>query len=302
MFSHLTANSSTYLTLNTRTVLSTIGAGLILYKAFSFTQTILANRSSDSNSLAGRYGKDSWALITSASDDVGKAFVFELASRGFNIVLLGSDSKQLKALELELKAEYSTVKTRIVVADFLNAYTKGFAKIIYKQCRDLDISIIVNNVGTGQHDLHAKLTPTELKETVIINCLAHVLITRTFLPKLAARSHRSGIINVASFASNCPKATLLPSASSLFEDYVSKSLVVDHPNIDVLSLSPAKVPKKIIDCKRVNDPWCLNGEQCMKPALGNIRKTHGALGHYKAQQALLSSVPEFLKKYSIFAL
>ena len=39
--------------------------------------------------LASRYGKGSWALITGASDGIGKEYALELAKEGFNIVLMG---------------------------------------------------------------------------------------------------------------------------------------------------------------------------------------------------------------------
>lgn len=38
--------------------------------------------------LAGRYGKGSWAVITGGSDGIGLAMGKELASRGFNIVIV----------------------------------------------------------------------------------------------------------------------------------------------------------------------------------------------------------------------
>ena len=41
--------------------------------------------------LASRYGKGSWAVVTGASDGLGKQYCLELASQGFNIVLFGRD-------------------------------------------------------------------------------------------------------------------------------------------------------------------------------------------------------------------
>ena len=41
--------------------------------------------------LSERYGKGSWAMITGASDGLGKQYAFELAREGFNIVLVGHD-------------------------------------------------------------------------------------------------------------------------------------------------------------------------------------------------------------------
>jgi len=47
-----------------------------------------------------RYGQDSWAVITGATDGLGLASAKNLASRGFNIVLI---SETLEKLETTAK-------------------------------------------------------------------------------------------------------------------------------------------------------------------------------------------------------
>ncbi|MBT3069252.1 SDR family NAD(P)-dependent oxidoreductase, partial [Rhodoferax sp. U11-2br] len=45
--------------------------------------------------LAERYGPGSWALITGASDGLGKAFAQELARHGFNLILVSRTQSKL---------------------------------------------------------------------------------------------------------------------------------------------------------------------------------------------------------------
>ena len=49
-----------------------------------------------------RYGADSWAVVTGASDGIGKATCFELARRGFNIVLISRSLSKLNQVAAEL--------------------------------------------------------------------------------------------------------------------------------------------------------------------------------------------------------
>ena len=49
-----------------------------------------------------RYGKDSWAVITGASDGIGKAVALELASRGFNIVLVARKITKLEEVAKQI--------------------------------------------------------------------------------------------------------------------------------------------------------------------------------------------------------
>lgn len=43
-----------------------------------------------------RYGKNSWAVVTGATDGIGKGFAIELAKRGFNIVLISRTMSKLE--------------------------------------------------------------------------------------------------------------------------------------------------------------------------------------------------------------
>jgi 17beta-estradiol 17-dehydrogenase / very-long-chain 3-oxoacyl-CoA reductase len=50
-----------------------------------------------------RYGpKGSWAVVTGSTDGIGKAFAMELASRGFNLVLISRNIDKLNATAKEL--------------------------------------------------------------------------------------------------------------------------------------------------------------------------------------------------------
>jgi 17beta-estradiol 17-dehydrogenase / very-long-chain 3-oxoacyl-CoA reductase len=53
-----------------------------------------------------RYGpKGSWAVVTGSTDGIGKAFAIELASRGFNIVLISRNIDKLNATAKEVQAK-----------------------------------------------------------------------------------------------------------------------------------------------------------------------------------------------------
>jgi len=49
-----------------------------------------------------RYGDDSWAVITGATDELGKASALHLASLGFSIVMIDSNAEKLLSLVKEI--------------------------------------------------------------------------------------------------------------------------------------------------------------------------------------------------------
>ena len=51
-----------------------------------------------------RYGK--WAVVTGCTQGIGKAYAYELAKRGMNLVLISRNQKKLEDLEKQLNASY----------------------------------------------------------------------------------------------------------------------------------------------------------------------------------------------------
>jgi len=42
------------------------------------------------------YGSDSWAIVTGATDGLGKAFAEELAKLGFNLIIISRNNEKLR--------------------------------------------------------------------------------------------------------------------------------------------------------------------------------------------------------------
>lgn len=81
-----------------------------------------------------------WAVITGATDGIGKAFAMALASKGLDIVLISRSLIKLKCVETEIKERYG-VKTRIVVAD-LTEGQEVYSKIA-KATEELEVRSII---------------------------------------------------------------------------------------------------------------------------------------------------------------
>ena len=86
-----------------------------------------------------RYGKGSWAVVTGASDGIGRALCEELALQGFNIVLIARNKEKLEKVAQELNVLNKDILTKIVIADFENSTKEGFFDEIYSQIESLDI-------------------------------------------------------------------------------------------------------------------------------------------------------------------
>ncbi|RHY25195.1 hypothetical protein DYB32_008475, partial [Aphanomyces invadans] len=59
-----------------------------------------------------KYGK--WAIVTGATDGIGKATALELARKGMNIVLISRTQSKLDEVATEITTKYNTVSVKTV--------------------------------------------------------------------------------------------------------------------------------------------------------------------------------------------
>lgn len=294
-------NNPLYKNENLRILLFTIGAFYSAIKVINLWKPIIVKLVKSDQDLLAKYGKNSWALVTGASDGIGKAFCFELARRGFNIVLIARNKEKLEDVEKELKKLYPDVQTKIVVKDFAQAHQENFAEDIYDQVCNLDISILVNNVGQGGGGKYFEMDPNKIRDMVLVNCLSHALITRVLLPKLVARGQKSAIINMSSIVAAFPRPHLqLYGATKVFHDYLSRGLAYEHPELDIISLQPGFVNTSMIRY-RGTDMKTITPEEFVKVSLESLGTTEKTYGHWKHKWRgfIGDNVPDMLKKYYI---
>ena len=95
------------------------------------------------HNLVARYGC-SWALVTGASSGIGEAFAVQLASQGFNLVLVARRIDRLLLLEKALTAEYG-IKAVSIQADLSTATEGSMLELADKISDQRDIGLVVLN-------------------------------------------------------------------------------------------------------------------------------------------------------------
>src|SRR5437016_10044142 len=73
-------------------VFGSIKLAIFLYAFFGF---IVRHCFRGKQDLLARYGKDSWAVVTGASDGIGAEYCRQLAKMGFNIALVSRTMSKL---------------------------------------------------------------------------------------------------------------------------------------------------------------------------------------------------------------
>jgi len=131
-----------------------------------------------------------YALVTGASKGIGKDIAILLAQKGYKLLLIARSEAELKQLAGELPGG-----ALYLAIDLSEA---GAAKKVAAFCKDLPVSVLVNNAGYGlwgnfaEIDIQQQLNMLQLNITVLIE------LTWYLLPQL--KQQPSYILNVSSTA------------------------------------------------------------------------------------------------------
>lgn len=191
-----------------------------------------------SDSFEYKYGP--WAVVTGASDGIGRALAGELAGRGLSLVLVARREPRLLALATELATAGPDVRTRIIPADL--GTPAGVAAVV-EGTRDLDVGLLVAaaGFGTSKPFVEADLE-TELN-MIDVNCRALAALTHELGSRLSKRG-RGGIVLMSSLVAfqGVPRAANY-AATKAYVQTLAEGLAMElrPKGVDVLASAPGPV-------------------------------------------------------------
>ncbi|XP_017155236.1 hydroxysteroid dehydrogenase-like protein 1 [Drosophila miranda] len=194
--------------------------------------------------LVEKYGK--WAVITGATDGIGKEYARELARQGLNLVLVSRTKEKLIAVTNEIESQYK-IKTKWIVADFVKG--REVYEHIEKELAGIEVGILVNNVGMMYEypENFEEVSEDLLWNLMTVNIGSVLMLTRKLLPRMKA-ARRGAIVNIGSSSELTPLPYLTAyGASKAFMTYFTRALereVAPH-NLDVQLVLPGFVVTKM---------------------------------------------------------
>ncbi|KAF3924625.1 hypothetical protein AA313_de0202719 [Arthrobotrys entomopaga] len=190
-----------------KTGLAYFGGVVVLYWLLRLLQAVFAIFIQPGKSLRKFGPKGSWAVITGASDGIGKEYAYQLATKGFNILLISRTASKLEEIGKDLESKHN-IKTEFLPIDFAANRDEDYQKIA-AVVDGKDVAILVNNVGKS-YDMPTPFLITEdnvMKDIITINCLATLRVTQIVVPGMVSRK-RGLILTMGSFAGLTPTPLL----------------------------------------------------------------------------------------------
>ncbi|CAL8292209.1 unnamed protein product [Boreogadus saida] len=200
--------------------------------------------------LSPKLGK--WAVVTGATDGIGKSYAEELARRGFSMMLISRSQDKLDDVAKSLGHQFK-VETRTIAVDFgrSDIYEKIDAGLA-----GLEIGVLVNNVGVSysypEYYLHVPDLDNFITYMINVNITSVCQMTRLVLPRMAERS-KGVILNISSASGMYPVPLLtVYSASKAFVDFFSRGLQEEYrrQGIIIQSVLPFFVVTKMTRIKK----------------------------------------------------
>ena len=246
------------------------------------------------------------ALVTGATDGIGKAYAFALAKRGFDLVLVSRSAFKLQNVAADIEQKF-TVKTKIVQIDFTSS-DKDYGPQLEKEIADLDIGILVNNVGMSydypEEFLAVENGAEKVRDLINVNVTSVNAITRIVLPAMADRG-KGAVINISSMSCMTPTPLLaVYAASKAYVDCFSANLAMEYEKkgVTVQCVLPGYVVSNMSKLRRPSliAPTPDTFVASALKRLGVVRRTTGYWSH-DLMIGVTSMLPVWLAEWSSYS-
>ncbi|TYZ64020.1 hypothetical protein PybrP1_003539, partial [[Pythium] brassicae (nom. inval.)] len=158
-----------------------------------------------------------WAIVTGATDGIGKALALELARKGANVVLMSRTQQKLEEVRAAILAKYPKVQVEILAVDFTkidDPSVRASIKAVIAKVQDVgvlfnnvgvsydfpeDVGVLFNNVGVSYDfpEYFDQLSDERMDQLIKLNVTSTTVMSKLVLPGMAQRK-RGVVVNLSS--------------------------------------------------------------------------------------------------------
>ena len=208
--------------------------------------------------------KKQFAIVTGASQGLGKAFVVELARRKINLILVSLPCQQLEQLAGKISAEFQ-VEVHSFETDL--SKPKNVLELAKRINEKFQVFILINNAGLGGSQRFTDVSSRYIINILQVNVVAISVLTHQLLPNLMNRQ-QAYILNVSSMAAFSPVGykTVYPASKSFVHSF-SRGLCEElkNTNVFVSVVNPGAMKTNAEVTKRIEKQGILGRLTLLEP-------------------------------------
>jgi len=229
-----------------------------------------------------------WAVVTGASEGIGRSYALQLARCGYNVKLVARSVDKLESVANDARALNNAIRVEVVPLDVSRAAPSDFAALFNEKDRT---SVVINNAGIMKNQRLLQTDPALLEQMIKTNVHPYVYMTKHaiqhFLLHEKAHNHLNALVYVSSSAAFADMQLFGPYAGTKTHNLVLGNMVRDAclksigDLVTVQTVHPLSVTTNLngyIDetPDAVPPDACASGSLC---DLASHQKTGGAVRH-----------------------
>lgn len=215
------------------------------------------------------------ALITGATAGIGHAFTEELASRGYDLILVARDTQRMENQATELRSTYG-VNVEVLTADLTNrAQLNTVANRLADDSRPIDL--LVNNAGFGIASNILESDVEQQENMLALLCNAVLVLCHAGGNTMKRRATGT-IINVSSVAGFTALGSYAAAKSwaTTFSEALHQEL--QEHGVHVMALCPGFVRTEFheranLTMDTLPESWWLNSRDLVRAALNDADRS-----------------------------
>ena len=183
-----------------------------------------------------------YALVTGAGSGLGAAFADELASRGYDIIMVSLPGEDLSGKSARL-ADLYQVNVRYFECD-LSKEESCVALHQWVKQQGYRVTILINNAGIGSTHPFLEFETGFYTRQLQVNVIAPVLLCRLLIPDMLSLDLPCHILNVGSLGGyfHIPNKEVYGASKSFIHSFTrSLQLRLKGTNISLMLLCPGAV-------------------------------------------------------------
>lgn len=244
------------------------------------------------------------ALVTGASQGIGRLLALELARRGARVALVARQTDKLAAVASEIRA---LERRALVLTCDVGNPDEVRATVNEVRSEWGAVDVLVNNAGYGRHARFLEWDVADIERMMRINFLGSVYFTKALLPAMVERK-RGWIVFVASVAGRIGVPDESGYAASKFAMVglaEALSIEVEEQGVHVLTVCPGAVDTEFFDDEArarmppVAKDSMIRPEQVIQATFRALERGQHEVtvpGGIRAGYVVRAVAPEFMRK------
>ena len=184
-----------------------------------------------------------YSLITGATGGLGRAFVFECASRGDNIVLTGTNHVKLNNIVSEIKEKFPNIKVFSKTCDLSSEHSRNEFFAFLEQ-ENISINFLINNAGAIIEGEFLSHSNDQILKAIRVNCEGTIDVTQRII-KNKSEDSSLHVVTVASMAGYYPMpymATYAGTKAMLKNFMIALNKEMKGKNVYITTICPSGIP------------------------------------------------------------